>query len=112
MRLRLEQIWLPSVELRTAKERTRVMVKKASKVTSQPVATNASQTLASESTGKASKSAAASALSQTAAPKKQTGAEAATAASKTLTDGRTSQTSKSAAGSALAQSTGKKKNSN
>ena len=87
------------------------MAKKNSKVTSEQVATNASQTLSSESTGKASKSAAGSALSQTAAPKKQTSAAAATAASKTLTDGRTSQVSKSAAGSALAQTPTKKKTS-
>lgn len=85
------------------------MAKKNSKVTSQPVAKEASQTLSSGSTGNTSKSAAGSALSQTDAPKKQTSPNAATAASKTLTDGRTSAASKSAAASALSQTPRKKK---
>lgn len=85
------------------------MTKKNSGVTSQPVAKKASQTLSSGSTGKQSKSAAGSALSQTGAPKKETSPKAATAASKTLTDGRTSKASKSAAGSALAQTPSKNK---
>jgi hypothetical protein len=85
------------------------MAKKNSKVTSQPVAKKASQTLSSGSTGNTSKSAAGSALSQTDAPKKQTSPSAATAASKTLTDGRTSAASKSAAASALSQTPRKKK---
>jgi hypothetical protein len=85
------------------------MAKKASKVTSKPVATKASQTLSSGSTGNTSKSAAGSALSQTGAPKRETSPKAATAASKTLTDGRTSAASKSAAGSALSQTPSKKK---
>lgn len=72
-------------------------------VTSKPAARNASKTLSSASTGKASKSAAGSALSQRKAPKKATSSAAASAASKVLRDGRTSKASKSAAGSALAQ---------
>ena len=71
------------------------------KVTGKKAASSASKTLKSGSTGKASKTAAGSALSQTKAPKKQTSAKAASAASKTLRDRRTSKTSKSAAGSAL-----------
>ena len=76
---------------------------KNQKVTSQPAASNASKTLASQSTGKASKSAAGSALSQHKAPTKQTSQEAASAASQTLRDDRTGKASKSAAGSALSQ---------
>lgn len=72
-------------------------------VTSKPAARSASKTLASTSTGKTSKSAAGSALSQSKAPEKQTSAKASAAASKTLSDGRTSKDSKAAAGSALAQ---------
>lgn len=72
-------------------------------VTSTPAASSASRTLSSTSTGKASKSAAGSALSQHNAPEKTTSSAAATAASKTLRDGRTSKDSKSAAGSALTQ---------
>lgn len=72
------------------------------KKTGSKAATKASGTLSSDSTGKASKSAAGSALSQSGNAKK-TSAEAATAASKTLRDGRTSAASKSAAGSALSQ---------
>lgn len=72
-------------------------------VTSKAAARSASKTLSSSSTGKASKSAAGSALSQRKAPKRTTSPAAASAASKTLRDGRTSKDSKSAAGSALAQ---------
>ena len=72
-------------------------------VTSRAAARSASKTLSSSYTGKASKSAAGSALSQRKAPEKTTSPAAATAASKTLRDGRTSKRSKSAAGSALAQ---------
>jgi hypothetical protein len=78
------------------------------KVTSHPVAAKASAVLSSSSTGKASKAAAGSALSQV-DPKKVTSAKAATAASKALRDGRTSAATKSAAGSALAQRSGGKK---
>ncbi|MFZ6654031.1 hypothetical protein [Undibacterium sp. TJN19] len=73
------------------------------KTTGSKAASSASQTLQSKSTGHNSKTAAASALSQTGAPGKQTSAAAASAASKVLTDGRTSAQSKSAAASALAQ---------
>jgi hypothetical protein len=72
-------------------------------VTSKPAARSASKTLSNPSTGKASKSAAGSALSQRKSPEKQTSSPAAKAASKVLRDGRTSQDSKSAAGSALTQ---------
>ena len=82
---------------------------KNKRVTSRRVAKKASSTLRSSSTGKASKSAAGSALSQTKAPKKQTSKKAAANASKTLRDGRTSKKSKSAAGSALAQTPRRKK---
>lgn len=78
------------------------------KVTSHPVAAKASSVLRSSSTGKASKAAAGSALSQ-ADPSKATSSKAATAASKTLRDGRTSAASKSTAGSALSQRLGGKK---
>lgn len=78
-----------------------LMAKK--KVTRKKAAQAASKTLKSKATGKKSKSAAGSALSQRKAPKKTTGKKAASAASKTLRDGRTSKTSKSAAGSALSQ---------
>lgn len=78
------------------------------KVTGSRAASNASETLKSKSTGKASKTAAGSALSQRKALSKQTSSKAASAASKTLRDGRTSKASKSAAGSALVQK-GKKK---
>ena len=74
----------------------------ATKVTSSKVATKSSAVLSNSATGKSSKSAAGSALSQV-APLKVTSAKAATAASKVLRDGRTSAASKSAAGSALAQ---------
>lgn len=79
-----------------------------SKVTGSRAAKAASKTLSGKSTGKPSKAAAGSALSQTKAPKKTTSAKAAKAASKVLRDGRTSKSSKSAAGSALAQKPGKK----
>ncbi len=85
------------------------MAKKNTKVTSKKAASSASKTLTTKTTGKASKSAAGSALSQTKAPSKQTSKKAATAASKTLKDGRTSKASKSAAGSALAQKASKSK---
>lgn len=78
------------------------------KSTSQPVAAKASAVLTSSSTGKGSKTAAASALSQV-DPKKVTSAPAASAASKALRDGRTGAATKSAAGSALAQRPGGKK---
>lgn len=73
------------------------------KVTGKKAATSASKTLTSNSTGKSSKTASGSALSQTKAPKKTTSTKAASAASKVLRDGRTSKTSKAAAGSALSQ---------
>ena len=79
------------------------------KVTGRSAASKASKTLRSGSTGRKSKTAGGSALSQTKAPKKQTSKRAASAASKVLRDGRTSKTSKSAAGSALAQTPKKKK---
>jgi hypothetical protein len=78
-------------------------------VTSRAAARSASKTLSSPYTGKASKSAAGSALSQRKAPEKATSPAAATAASKTLRDGRTSKRSKSAAGSALAQKNASRK---
>ena len=72
-------------------------------VTSKSAARSASKTLTNPATGKSSKSAAGSALSQTGSPDKQTGASAGKSASKTLSDGRTSKDSKAAAGSALTQ---------
>jgi hypothetical protein len=78
-------------------------------VTSRAAARSASKTLSSPYTGRASKSAAGSALSQRKAPEKATSPAAATAASKTLRDGRTSKRSKSAAGSALAQKNASRK---
>ena len=66
------------------------------KVTGKKAGTKASKTLKSKATGKSSKSAAGSALSQRKAPKKQTSKKAATAASKTLRNGRTSKSSKTA----------------
>jgi hypothetical protein len=80
-----------------------------SKVTSKPVASKASKVMQSSSTGAKSKSVAASALSQTGAPKKQTSSKVASAASQVLRDGRTSQASKSAAASALSQTPSKRK---
>ena len=73
------------------------------KVTGKKAASSASKTMTSKSTGKGSKTAAGSALSQTKAPKKNTSAKAASTASKVLRDGRTSKASKTAAGSALSQ---------
>jgi hypothetical protein len=78
------------------------------KSTGSRAVTHASRTLSSKSTGKNSKAAAGSALSQTGSAR-TTSAKAATPASKTLTDGRTSKVSKSAAGSALAQTHRKSK---
>jgi len=73
------------------------------KVTGKSAATKASKTISTKSTGKSSKTAGGSALSQRKAPAKQTGKQAASASSKTLQDARTSKASKSAAGSALSQ---------
>jgi len=72
------------------------------KSTSPRVAAKSSGVLSSQHTGKSSRSAAGSALSQV-SPSKVTSAKAASDASKVLRDGRTSSASKSAAGSALAQ---------
>lgn len=63
----------------------------------------AARVLDNPSSGKASKTAAGSALTQSKAPKERTSAPAATAASQVLRDGRTSAASKTAAGSALSQ---------
>ena len=79
-----------------------------SEVTSKSAATSASKTLTNASTGRASKSAGGSALSQTGAPSKVTSSKAGTAASRALSDGRTAKNSKSAAGSALTQRPNKK----
>ena len=75
----------------------------ATKKTGPAAAKAASKTLRAADTGKASKAAAGSALTQSRAPNESTSPKAATAASKVLRDGRTSSTSKSAAGSALSQ---------
>lgn len=72
------------------------------KVTGGKAAKNSSSVLSSGSTGRASKTAAGSALSQV-VPPRVTSPKAASAASAVLRDGRTSAASKSAAGSALAQ---------
>lgn len=80
----------------------------AGKTTGAKAAHNASKVLESASTGKNSKTAAGSALSQS-HTSKVTSAKAATAASKVLQDDRTSAASKSAAGSALSQRQGAKK---
>ncbi len=74
-----------------------------SKVTGRRAASAASKTIRSGSTGRSSKTAGGSALSQRKAPSKVTSAKAASAASKALRDGRTSTATKRAAGSALAQ---------
>jgi len=74
----------------------------ATKVTGIQAAKKSSAVLSNGSTGKSSKSAAGSALSQV-SPQKVTSAKAATTASQVLRDGRSSAASKSAAGSALAQ---------
>ncbi len=73
------------------------------KGTSPKVAKAAAKVLDNPSSGKNSKKAAGSALTQSKAPKERTSAPAAKAASQVLRDGRTSKASKSAAGSALAQ---------
>lgn len=72
------------------------------KITSPRVASKSSGVLSSPSTGRASKTAAGSSLSQV-SPPKATSSKAASAASKVLRDGRSGSASKSAAGSALAQ---------
>lgn len=78
------------------------------KKTSPKVARKASSTIKDKSSGKSTKTAAGSALSQV-SPKKVTSAKASSAASKVLRDARTSASSKSVAASALSQkSTGKK----
>lgn len=79
------------------------------KVTGRKAASAASKTLQNRSTGKASKTAAASALTQSKAPNEATSPQASKAASKVLRDGRTNKDSKSAAGSALAQAKSNKK---
>ena len=79
----------------------------ATKSTGSKAAKKAATVLASTSTGKASKSAAGSALTQV-NPAKVTSKKVATVASKVLQDGRTSSASKSAAGSALSQAAAKK----
>jgi hypothetical protein len=81
---------------------------KKGETTSKPVGTKASGVMRSSSTGKASKSASGSALSQR-QPSKVTSKSAATAASKVLRDGRSSAASKSAAASTLTQRPSKKK---
>ncbi|MDY6894060.1 MAG: hypothetical protein SVO01_01385 [Thermotogota bacterium] len=80
-----------------------------SKVTRPKAAQRASKTLRNKNTGKNSKTASGSTLSQTKAPKRVTSGKAAKSASQVLRDGRTSKTSKSAAGSALSQRPSKKK---
>lgn len=73
------------------------------KGTSKKAAKAASKTLRDKSTGKASKSAAGSALAQSKNPIEMTSPKAGKAASKVLRDGRTAKTSKTAAASTLAQ---------
>lgn len=75
----------------------------ASKTTGIKAASSAAKVLNSSSTGKASKTAAGSTLTQSRSPKESTSSRAATAASQVLRDGRTSVASKTAAGSALSQ---------
>lgn len=84
----------------TSRERRFTPVARRS--TSRSAASSASRVLRSRSTGKASKRAAGSALSQTRS-RKTTGRKAGSAASKVLRDGRSSRASKAAAGSALSQ---------
>jgi hypothetical protein len=79
-----------------------------SKMTGPKAAKAASHVLNSPSTGKASKAAAGSALTQSRTRGESTSPKAATAASQVLRDGRTSAASKTAAGSALSQARGKK----
>lgn len=81
----------------------------SNKTTSSKVASKASEVLKNTSTGKDSKIAAGSALSQTKDSSKTTSQKAATSASKVLKDGRTSSNSKSVAGSTLSQKEGKTK---
>jgi hypothetical protein len=71
--------------------------------TSQSAARSASRVLDSSSSGRNSRTAAGSALTQSKAPRERTSANAASAASQVLRDGRTSADSKAAAGSALSQ---------
>lgn len=78
------------------------------KVTGNKAAQKSSTVLSSNATGKASKTAAASALSQVALAK-TTSSKAATTASAVLRDGRTSAAAKNAAASALAQRPSAKK---
>lgn len=80
----------------------------ATKSTKPKVAKKASAVLSNSSTGKASKSAAGSALAQV-NPAKMTSRKVATAASKVMRDGRTCAASKSVAGSALSQASAKRK---
>lgn len=74
-----------------------------SKQTGKRAASRASATLRSGATGRKSKSASGSALSQRKAPKKETRPKAARNASATLRSRSTGGKSKSAAGSALSQ---------
>lgn len=71
--------------------------------TSPSAARSAARVLDSPSSGRASRTAAGSALTQSKAPAERTSARAASAASQVLRDGRTSAASKTAAGSALSQ---------
>ncbi|WP_082647728.1 hypothetical protein [Lysobacter antibioticus] len=80
----------------------------ANKTTGSKAATSASNVLKSSSTGKASKAAAGSALTQKGNARETTSKKVATQASNVLRDGRTSPESKSAAGSALSQAKRKK----
>lgn len=73
------------------------------KTTGPKAASAAGRVLASPSTGKASRTAAASALTQVGNSREATSRAAASAASKVMRDGRTSAASKTAAGSALSQ---------
>lgn len=83
--------------------------KAVTKQTGPKAAKAAAQVLKSPSTGKNSKIAAGSALTQSKTTRESTSTRAASAASHVLRDGRTSTASKSAAGSALAQARGKRK---
>ena len=78
------------------------------KTTGKRASQAASRVLRSADTGKASKTAAASALTQSRTKRETTSAAAAKAASQVLRDERTSKDSKSAAGSALAQAATRK----
>ncbi|TYT27253.1 hypothetical protein FZO89_13860 [Luteimonas viscosa] len=79
-----------------------------SKMTTPKAAKAAAKVLASNSTGRNSRTAAGSALTQSRTRGEATSARAASAASKVLRDGRTSAASKTAAGSALSQARGRK----